>query len=212
MDVVKDDDERALAAELLEQLAHGPIRLTYPHRVAAVAEERHERVADERAVAVLRITVVCQELPHPAPRLDLGISLVQSDSVHHDGQDRPERDPLAVRETASLQDRGAPTEPREKLAGEARLPHASRTHHGDELACAGVGDALEGVFEPAELEVAANQRRVESAAPAWRVRGHVHQAPSRDGRGLPPELQGTDRFGVHRVVNEPVSVASDEDL
>ena len=80
VEVVEEDDERALRGGLLEELANRPRDLLRGRRRLGLAEERGDRVR----------------------RLERGRG--RAAELLHDLDHRPVRDPLAVGETAALDD------------------------------------------------------------------------------------------------------------
>ena len=101
------------------------------------------------------------------------VALADPGGVHEGRRDRPERDALAVREAAALDDGRVVAEPGSELVAEARLPDPGRAEHGDELARS---SAPRGRTRrrAAELAVAADHRQSRCApgrgAPARRPR------------------------------------------
>ena len=71
--------------------------------------------------------------------------------------ERPERDPLAIRKAAALEDGGALAEPGDELVGEARLPGPRRADVDESAAVLGLG-SLERPLELSERVVAADER------------------------------------------------------
>ena len=71
---------------------------------------------------------------------------------------RPERDPLAVRQATAGEDRGPRRAGRGELPDEARLPDAWIAHDGDEPAGGLIHGALEGALQLGPFGVASHER------------------------------------------------------
>ncbi len=124
----------ALLCLLLEQLAEAPGDLVGRRRRVRLAEQRPKR---HRRIAFRQRIELLDDLDH-----------------------RPVGDPFAVRQAA------APHDPCldacEELSRQPRLPHTRRAEHGEELAGAVQHRLCEGISEPIQLVLAADQRRREA--------------------------------------------------
>src|SRR5205823_1173037 len=101
--------------------------------------------------------------------------------------ERPERDPLAVREAAALdKTRGKPLD---ELGEQARLANAGGAEEGDELRCALALGACRNRAEDCELLVSPDQRRAQAGDAAWFLFAGGYGYPGSDGRALSLRLQ-----------------------
>ena len=207
LDVVEHGHERALRAEVLEQLADPPEGLLDGGAPGVDAEERHEPLGDERGVAV-----GAEELGDLAPRQLGPVALADPGGVHEGRRDRPERDALAVREAAPLDDGRLVAEPGRELVAEARLARTGRAEHGDDLARPLGRDAREGVLEPAELALAADEVRREVPRPAARAGDDLVQLPRDERLGLALDRERPDGRRRDGVADEVVGGLAEQDL
>ena len=144
VDVVEDADDRR---RLLEQLAERPRDLVRRRRLIGLAEQR--RNGGRRA----RVGGTPAEL-------------------QHDFDERPVRDPFAVREAAPSDDSDV-VERRDELGGEPRLADSRGTKNGEEMACGLRTHAFPCVVESAPLALTTDDRNVE-ATNELAARGDEH--------------------------------------
>ena len=127
-------------------------------------EQLREAWLDERALALVR-----QMLLQRLPELRAGgvLVVVFGDSAahpHHVGQ-RPVRDPVPVGQAAAampVRELRQPVEVLVELPCEARLADARDARDRDEVCTALLGGGVEEVLDPAQLAVAADERRLET--------------------------------------------------
>ena len=187
MDVLHDDDERALLRETLEEAPPGRERLVpavaAELRLAAEAEQREEVLLDPRLVAG-----ACERV---LDRLvDLRRDLLRRVLLEHaclrldDLAERPQRDPVAVGETAAL----APGDELRvclddavELVDETALADPGDADEREELRRPLVARSLEGVTDDAELALAADE--LASAPRARRRRRSGHELLPRPRHG-----------------------------
>ena len=157
VDVLDDDDERALLGETLEEAAPGGERLVpaiaSQLRFAGEAEEREEMCLDPRLVAGSgeRVLHGLVDL-----RRDLlGRVLLEDASLRLDDlAERPQRDPVAVGEAATLapgDELRVGVDDSMELVDEAALADAGDADQREELRRALVPRPLEGIPDDAEL-------------------------------------------------------------
>ena len=161
--VLEHQDERPVRGERLE---HAPGRtegLLARRCTLARADGAGDARSDGRAFGIAR-----EELRDPG--LDVGAERLEQDLAQ-----RPERDPLAVREAPAGDDRGGVAEGGRELEGELRLADARNAEHRKELRRVGVDGAGERVGEEAELRRAADERRAEAPCDRGRVLHEVDQ-------------------------------------
>ena len=197
--------------EVLEQLAHRPERLLDPGRPGRRRAAGASRVGDESLSAPARSPRAGARRSCAGPRSGGRAPAIPAASIS-DRRDRPERDALAVGQAAALHDRRARPEPRRELGGQARLPDAGRAHDGDELARPRRRHAREAPLEDGELALAADERRVEPAAPAPAPGDDLEQRHAGTGSALPLSSSGPTGSADHGVAHEPVGRLADEDL
>ncbi len=127
----------------------------------------------------------------------------------HLGQ-RPERDPLAVRQAPAGEDRRPRRARRGEVPDEARLPDAWISHDRDEPAGGIIHGALEGALQLGPFGVASDERRFLQGGA-----GDVTQADhpvGGDPLGLALELQRFDDLDFDVSPHEVVGRLTDEDL
>ena len=191
VDVLDDEDERTLLGETLEEAAPGGERLVAAIaaelRFAGEAEEREEMRLDARLVAGAGERVLDglvdlrRDLLRRVLLEDAGLRL-------DDLAERPQRDPVAVGEAASLapgDELGVGVDDALELVDEAALADSGDADEREELRRALVPRALEGVADDAELALATDElgaRLVRDVDAEARVRGDGR--PDRDRLGL----------------------------
>ena len=122
-----------------------------------------------------------------------------------DLDERPVRDPLAVREAAAAQDVGRVADALEEVRDEARLADPGRAEQREEPARA-VGDRVLVVApEPLALALAADERRLEVARERRRVAEHLDEPERLDRLGLPLQRERLDRLDADGVADEAVA-------
>ena len=163
VDVLDDEDERALLGETLEEAAPGGERLVpaiaSELRLAGEAEEREEMRLDPRLVARAgeRVLDGLVDL-----RRDLlGRVLLEDAGLRLDDlAERPQRDPVAVREAAALapgDELGIGVDDPLQLVDEPALADARDADEREELRRALVAGPLERVADDAELAFAPDE-------------------------------------------------------
>ena len=154
------------AASLLQQLAHRPEGLLRPRRVAADRAGRPARACTGAPGAGAHQPA---SLRRGLPRASRA-SLDPGGLAQH-GDDRPERDPLAVGQAPALERPSHGRRLREQLAGQPRLPHAGGPEHGGQLAPPGSATVR------VERRLAARQLRTRARPAASRGAGSSPRAP-----------------------------------
>ncbi len=202
VDVVEDEDERPVRSELLEELAGGPRQVLHRERLLREPDRRlharnHVGVADERA-----------ELP---ARLLGGVFLDDRRGLAHRLSERPERDPVAVREAPAADDGGLVRGRSHELLDESRLADTCLADHGHETAASRGDRVAQRPLEHLELGLAADHRRIE-AARALAALAHGDQPVRRDRLRLSLELERLDLLDVDVVPDEPVGEVSEQYL
>jgi hypothetical protein len=200
LDVVEDDHERAFVRMGLEQLARGPERLLAGSGVVLEPDGRRDPVGDQPRV------LVSLQL-----RRDAGDDLLAV-QLSHRLEERPERDPVAVRETAPAGDGGRVGDLLEELLDQARFPDPGGAEHGEEVACALPDRPLVRLLEQMPLPIPAHHRRVEPSRPLRHALLDREDSKGRDGRALALQCERLDRLRVDRIADEPVRRFADEDL
>ena len=130
--------------------------------------------------------------------------------MHH-LDERPEGDPVAVGEAASLRDRGAENARRELLR-EPRLSDAGGAEHGHEPARLLLERQPIDVVEDALLGLPADERRAEPPEDAVGARPDLVEAPGVHVFTLALEGERPERAGADPVLDEPVGLLSEQDL
>jgi hypothetical protein len=126
--------------------------------------------------------------------------------------DRPERDPLAIREATALE-HGRPVADRlDERRRKARLADSRLPHHRHAGATAALDRPLETPRQLQELPVSADQWRLQHPPDAGLTRLDVYQSKGGERFGLPLESQGLDLGDVDRVSHELVRVRPEQDL
>ena len=141
----------------------------------------------------------------------LRIGLREPGRLSHDLCDRPERDPLAVRETPSLQHQGALLRGATELLDETRFPDPRRTEDREELAPT-IGDhPIEGLLQQDALAFAIDERGIEPPGVARRRWRDAHQTADSDGTDT---LQRERAHLLHRngIAHELVGLVCEKDL
>ena len=202
VEILEHDDERTLSRELLEELAGRPEELL--HRKLLRREPDHRRDSSKHVVvgAGERGKLLARRL-----RL---VRMIEAGRLPDDFGQRPEGDPVAVREAAAAEHgRALPREAGE-LLGEPRLAHPGRSDERDRLAAAVAAGEIEGVAEEPRLVLAPDQRRL--AAARDRVVGvtHAEEPVRRNTLGLALQLQRLDGLDLDRVPDEPIGRLADQ--
>jgi hypothetical protein len=204
VDVVEHDDERPLAREVLEELAHRPDGVLGGARVVPGQEP-----ADERAdpVSLFGALEESCELgpggPHVVGPLDAGGALDRFG-------DRVERDPLAVGQAPTPQDGRAGRGTAQELEHEPRLPHAGRAEEREQVRGPLADGAVECTLHEVELVLASNHRRVEMPRVALAGLSDRREPEGRDGLGLALQVERGDGLGLDRVPDEAVRRLAEE--
>jgi hypothetical protein len=103
MDVIDDHHQRLLAGERLEQLARSPEELRNGELPSSETHRRCDAVHHRGAVPFLDTEILDQEADLRDRRFD-GVVGCDLGDASHDLGDRPERDAVAVRQTAATDD------------------------------------------------------------------------------------------------------------
>ena len=197
VDVFDDDDERLIAGELFEQTPYRPERLAGGCLRRGRADGAEDPSRDE-----LRVLAARQDLAHTV------VAAQRPD----DGHQRPERDPVAVREAASRQcdrlvlQRGA------QLGCQARLPDPGRPDQREQPARPGRNRRGIPVPQGFQLQLAADERRVEPSCVCTGALDHREDVPRREWIGLALQRQLVARLEHDRVLDESSRRLADEDL
>ena len=113
LDVVEDHEERPSLGERLEELPNRPKRLVDARGCRGKPEEAAEPVADER-----RVGRTLEEKVQLSSGLARRIGIADARGTLQQLRDRPEGDPLPVRQAAPADDGRALADRRDQLAGE----------------------------------------------------------------------------------------------
>ena len=159
--VLEREDERELAGERLDELAHRPEHLLGDGSRRSRADRALEPRRDD-----VRIRVSVEQ------RSDTAIAR----SLTHDLPHRPVGDALAVREAAADEHPGITVHRATQLLDEACLADAGIAEDREELGAAFTPGALEGPEKLGELIVAADKRCIEAALERGSAPG-----PAREG-------------------------------
>ena len=143
------------------------------------------------------------------PMIDVGLDADRDQDL----DERPVRDPLAVREAAAAQDVGRVADALEEVRDEARLPDAGGPEEREEPARA-VGDGVLVVApEALALALAADERRLEVARERVRRRSSTSRSRNAStGSRLPLQRERLDRLDADGVADERARLGADQDL
>ncbi len=198
MDVVEDEDQRALAGQALEQLPYRPERPVGARFRVARADGAGQPLRDRVGVGL-----ISQQLPDRLPAR-LGSSLPD------DLGERPERDPVAVRHAAAGEDAGAGVRARDELTQQRRLPDPGRPEDGEQVRGALAHGPLVGLPQLGELEGTAEHDPVDPPADRSRVRRHGDDAPG--GSVAPAPRPAVGLFELGRALDRTARGLVHEDV
>jgi hypothetical protein len=192
---------------MLEELPHRQERLLDPGRGRADAEQPREPLRNE-----CRLRLALEE-PRKLRRGFLGpIAPADPRRVTYHGDDRPEGDPLSIRDASAGDHRRAVPEPGKELAGQARLPDTGNAHHRHQLPSAARDRPFEGALEYRDLPLPPDERGVEPSRPPGSPRDHVEEPECPHGLGLPLQSEAARTFGDDGCLDEAVRRFADQDL
>ena len=206
VDVVEHEDDRALASEMLEQLADRP------ERVLRGAELSPAEQAGDLARDPIPIGCAGEDRVELGPRRRRWVALGDPRSLMHHVREWEEGDPFAVREASSAEEGRLASRPRLELVDEARLPDACRPHQREEVGGSFGHGALERVLEEGELLRSADHRRVEVSLVTGGVGGDGEQPVRRHPLLLALQCEGVDRLDLDGILHQPVGRIAQEDL
>ncbi len=193
LDVVQDEHDGPVPGEGLEEPPHGPVELVAPRAGLGAADGFDDAPAD-------------------GVRVRLGAERLVEVDAAHDLDERPVRDPAAVREAGALEHERLVTERAHELGREPRLADARLADDRDRAARPLRLGPAQLEPEPGELRGAADERRVHPPHQARDARLDLEQPPRHDGLGLALHLDRLDRLRLHGVAHEPERHLADQDL
>ena len=160
--ILEDEHERALGRELLEEAPPGCERLdpTVSSQLGEVFESGERSKAGIDPVGVRGIDGLRCRLPQLLGGGDIVVRLVDAGLCLDDLREGPERDPVAVREAATLAPRrelGLGVDHARELVEQAALADPGNAEKRNELGCALLACAIEGGTKGGELAFAANE-------------------------------------------------------
>ena len=161
--VLEHDEQRPLARQSLEEAPHRPEELL--RRAGVVAPECAEPLNDQ-----IRVSLVAHRVGHGV------LAAEGADEL----RERPERDPVAVGETASCDEGCGRAGLGHELRNEARLAHTGGAHDRYEPAVPGGGARCELLAQGAELAQPTDERRVRTAGKGLSAGDRAEQAPGRN--------------------------------
>ena len=219
MDVLDDEDEWTLLRETLQEAAPCSERLVSAIaaelRFAGEAEEREEMRLDARLVARARERVLDGLVDL---RRDLLVRVLLEDACLRldDLAERPQRDPVAVGEAASLapgDELGVGVDDALELVDEAALADARDADEREELWRALVSRPLEGVSDDAELALATDELGARLVRDVDAEPGVGSDRPSRPaiGVGLALRFDRSRLLVVDRLAGRAVGRLVDDD-
>jgi hypothetical protein len=213
--VLEDEDERALLSKRLEETAPGREGLlagAADRLVASETDERAELPCDPRPLGLL--DVLRDRLAKFPGDVLRGVALEDSRLRLHHLSERPERGSFAVRQRPPVPPEDELLERVhmcEQFCDEAALADAGNTGERHLLRRSLLAGPLERIDELIQLSAAADQRRAGRDGFAADARARRHGLPDADRLGLPLCL---DRLGVaivDHVPGRPVGRLADED-
>ncbi len=190
MHVVEHDHERPAPRQRLQERPDRPERLVHAGR--ALADPDHLRHAFGGLLAAAFAGNDPRDL---APRLGRRVAVGQAGRLGDDLDDRPERDPLAVRQAPPPERDRARTRGGEELLDQARLADARRSQDREQLALPAGDGPLERLPQQGGFSLAVDQRGVQAPGVAGRARDHLEQPVSAD---LPEPLERHRTHGLRR--------------
>ena len=209
--VFDDEHRRNALGDRLEERAPGGERL-------GALDQRCRLEADERQQALLQprslVTVGkhrSELVPGDLWRVALEDARVRLDDL----AERPERDSVAVRETASLppaDELRATVHVAQKLGDLSRLADARLSDDGDELHRAVANSPVEEPGEERSLDVATDERgRVRPDDVAPETRDGSERPSNRDGRALPLGVDRLEFVPLEDPLRRSIRVLADRD-
>ena len=206
VDVVDDHHEGPRVGPGSHEMADRPLGLRSRRRALREPEQLRDLGGDDAAVCAA-LDVGLDKLA----RLRDRVLVVDPCELPHDLADRPEGDPLAVRQAPAAHDPPPVTDLRDELRGQARLPDARFTDDGDETAFPLRDHGLELPLEQLQLVLASGKRGPRPPRHRSDV-AHPEQPVGRDQLGLALGVDRRRRLGVHCASNEPISALAEQHL
>ena len=202
MDVLDKEDDRASVGERLHEPSDAEEGLGKGEWIGRESDGRGDPIGD---------LVVTYKPEHLRTRLLGMVILVDVGRLADDLDDRPERDPLTVRQAPPTDAQDRRRQRVEELLDEAGLPNARVADDRDHPEHRAADDGIEGRPQSPELVIASDQRdRVASdRRPALT---HGEQPIGADQAALALELERLDRLDLDGVAHEAVGQIADEDL
>ena len=207
LDVVDHEDHGALGGEALEQRPDGPAHL-FRGGLPAVEPDRLPDALRDRG----RVAITAGEHREFAAGRLRRVVLAQVRDVDQGLGERVERDPFAVRQTPTAQDRRLGADIVGERRHQPRLAYPPDTEHREELARLVRHRSVEHVAQERELPSSSDDRGIEVSREPGRARHHLDQAVSRHRIGLPFHRQVRDRLGDDRVAHERERAFTEQDL
>lgn len=199
MDVVEDDNERALAGQRLEEPPDRPEDLLGPARRLGEPDRSRDPLAHQLAVDAAYLTG------------QSGSGVVAPDLVHDLGE-RPVRDAFPVGEAAADNRACPPLRRREELPDESRLPDSGCARDRDQAAGTLAFRLVEPGDQGRELLRPADEGSVEAAGEGGRAREHLQEAKRADRPRLPLQLERPERLCPHRIPDQRKGRLPDDGL
>jgi hypothetical protein len=160
LEVVEDDNERPASAEGFQEPADRPEGLLRTGLGRDNADDAGDARGDE--LSILDSVERSQDL-RPGS-LD-GVAVKDPAGLFDELCDRPEGDPVPVRQAAPAQNNRLAANALDELAREAGLAHPGRPENCEEASPAALDSALEASTQKRELPVSAHQRRIHPPIP-----------------------------------------------
>ena len=197
MDVFDEHDQRLLARDFLEQAPHGPERLSSGGGARRRADRAEHARSDELAVLGAG---------------ERGSHAFVAPEQADDLDERPEGDPVAVRQASSGQDRRLVAHGRAELCRQPGLADSGWPDDREQAARARLERLGVCLTQRAQLGLAADQRRVEPARVRTGALDHRQDVPRREAIGLAFQRQLVARLQHDRVLDQSPRRLADEDL
>ena len=204
LQIVDEQDQRAIQCERLDEAPHGPGDLFPGYRLVGEADDRGDPAANEVAAVQPRDDGV-------QLRERLGSCLPGRDprSGNDEFPDRPVGDAVAVGQATRPQDAGSPGHPREGFGDEAAFPDARRADHCGHTRRPTGGDTLEGRHEQVQLTFSTDERSDRRTRDRF-----AFDQPEQANHG---RLRGTGRLvrqwlSRHHRTNQPFGLRDHDDV
>src|SRR5438552_362333 len=206
MDIVEHEHERSAGRLRLEEQTDGPERLLRIGASGRQTDGLNHAVGDE-----LSLVDALDHRGDPAAGDLLRIGFSEPGRLSHNLSNGPERDPLAVRETPSLEHQGALLRRATELLDETRFPDPRRTEDREELAPT-IGDyPIEGLLQQDALAFAIDERGIEPPGVARRRWRGAQQTVASD-RTDTLQRERARFLDLNGITHEFVGLVCEQDL